>query len=282
MRVGLFTCLAGVSAVVCAQAVLSSGPNLAASGRESATYRFINLREDKVDDFHRSLAAEEAKQAPDRGELQHVQIPLVFHVVTPEKLNTTMREKMVIAKADYIGVCKWRLTSWNRDGFWGSSATRSTKRNDRPEWVVMNNRSMEHRMMNALHQGGHETFKLIIGDFGASWSEQGEPLDGPNDTMSRLPLDTCVLGGQWLPSNTGPSYGGCGAENDFITDTPASLAREQCGIAAENIDFCPDLPGLDPVRNYMGLSAESDRKEFTAGQFRRMHTLWREYRSSKA
>lgn len=53
--------------------------------------------------------------------------------------------------------------------------------------------------------------------------------------------------------------GGCNATHgDYVDDTPAEAetVAEQIGDCPTGRNSCPDLPGLDPIRNYMGYSSE--------------------------
>ena len=70
--------------------------------------------------------------------------------------------------------------------------------------------------------------------------------------------------------------GGCTKEGDEVDDTPAqSVATSGC---PEGSDSCPDLPGVDPIHNYMDYSYDSCYTEFTPGQSTRMNEMWAAYR----
>lgn len=91
-----------------------------------------------------------------------------------------------------------------------------------------------------------------------------------------LALDGCMVGSFSLPGNKPPFnlgltavhevghwfgllhtfQGGCNEKGgDFIADTPAEDSPNE-GECPVGRDTCPDLPGLDPVDNYMDYSAE--------------------------
>ena len=59
--------------------------------------------------------------------------------------------------------------------------------------------------------------------------------------------------------------GSCSITNDGIDDTPAMDENEN-NSCNENQDSCPELEGLDPVRNYMNYSSDDCRNNFTLGQ----------------
>ena len=70
--------------------------------------------------------------------------------------------------------------------------------------------------------------------------------------------------------------GGCTELNDEVADTPAqSSPTTGCPVGR---DSC-DLPGLDPINNYMDYSYDSCYTEFSAGQASRMTDMWTAYRA---
>ena len=70
--------------------------------------------------------------------------------------------------------------------------------------------------------------------------------------------------------------GGCTELNDQVEDTPAqSSPTSMCPVGR---DSC-DLPGLDPINNYMDYSYDSCYTEFSGGQSSRMTDMWAAYRS---
>ena len=69
--------------------------------------------------------------------------------------------------------------------------------------------------------------------------------------------------------------GGCTEVNDEVADTPAqSGPTSGC---PEGRDSC-DLPGLDPIHNFMDYSIDACYTEFTPGQATRMQSMWLAYR----
>jgi hypothetical protein len=69
--------------------------------------------------------------------------------------------------------------------------------------------------------------------------------------------------------------GGCTELNDEVADTPAqSSSTSGC---PEGRDSC-DLPGLDPIHNYMDYSYDTCYTEFTPGQASRAQSMWAAYR----
>ena len=74
-------------------------------------------------------------------------------------------------------------------------------------------------------------------------------------------------------------YNNCTTGNDGVDDTPAQHEDYlwQCN---NNLDSCPNLPGNDPVHNYMTYTSNSCQWEFTPGQKDRMHAMVATYRPS--
>lgn len=67
---------------------------------------------------------------------------------------------------------------------------------------------------------------------------------------------------------------GCDPVNDMVSDTPALINSWSCNT---NDDSCPDMPGKDPVTNFM--SYGTCRSVFTPGQTARMSSMYNKYRA---
>ncbi|KAK1982896.1 metalloprotease [Colletotrichum cereale] len=78
--------------------------------------------------------------------------------------------------------------------------------------------------------------------------------------------------GHWFGLNH-TFAGGCSdSPGDFVADTPAQ--RGELYDCPAHSDTCPDLPGLDPVYNFMGYAADECTNEFTSGQADRMFSIF--------
>lgn len=62
--------------------------------------------------------------------------------------------------------------------------------------------------------------------------------------------------------------GGCGANGDFVADTPAEA--RPTGTCAAGTDTCPAISGLDDVSNFMNYGDDLCMNHFTPGQIQRM------------
>lgn len=90
--------------------------------------------------------------------------------------------------------------------------------------------------------------------------------------------------GHWLglyhtfrPSDEGQNQSGCSFPNDYVDDTAAEASpASSCPTGR---DSCPDLPGNDPIDNFMDYSSDACLTKFTQGQVERMlsaFSLWRD------
>jgi hypothetical protein len=69
--------------------------------------------------------------------------------------------------------------------------------------------------------------------------------------------------------------GGCDG-SDHVADTPNQAAPTRG--CPQGADTCPDVPGLDPIHNYMDYSDDACYNQFTVDQRERMVDQWFAYR----
>ncbi|KAF8674579.1 Pregnancy-associated plasma protein-A [Rhizoctonia solani] len=72
--------------------------------------------------------------------------------------------------------------------------------------------------------------------------------------------------------------GGCSEKGDEVSDTPAEeTAATGCPVSR---DTCKDIPGQDPIRNYMDYTYDRCKTDpFTAGQIKRMREMMQQHRA---
>jgi hypothetical protein len=144
----------------------------------------------------------------------------------------------------------------------------------------------------ATRQGGANALNIWLVDFkylGIAtfpWDyEHNAGVDGIRVAYNSLPggdIEDFNLGetathetGHWLGLYH-TFQGGCTEVNDEVADTPAqSGPTSGC---PEGRDSC-DLPGLDPIHNFMDYSIDACYTEFTPGQATRTQSMWLAYRA---
>jgi len=74
-------------------------------------------------------------------------------------------------------------------------------------------------------------------------------------------------------------YETCAKTTDFVRDTPSHRwTYEENGPWCLPLDTCPDLPGMDPMTNFMSDEPDLCASEFTPGQIERMERMVRRFR----
>ncbi|KAK2612548.1 hypothetical protein QQS21_001486 [Conoideocrella luteorostrata] len=150
----------------------------------------------------------------------------------------------------------------------GTTRTKNASWADKPE-------IFEKDLKTKLHRGTSRTLNLYyapgLGAGGVCVFPNMNAYEG-----EALAKNGCMVGSFSLPGNKPPFNqglttvhevghwfgllhtfeGGCNEKGgDFIADTPAE-ASPNWGECPVGRDTCPDMPGLDPVENYMDYSAE--------------------------
>ncbi|KAI6779893.1 Extracellular metalloprotease-like protein [Emericellopsis cladophorae] len=156
----------------------------------------------------------------------------------------------------------------------------------------------EMEMKRALRKGDYGTLNIYLqDDLGGNLGYCYFPTNAPSGSTAFVRdgcsvLASSVPGGSATGFNLGKTatheaghwfglyhtfQGGCTSTNDGVADTPAqSSPSSGCPIGR---DSCPNLPGIDPIHNYMDYSQDSCYEEFTAGQAARISSFWNAYRA---
>lgn len=151
-----------------------------------------------------------------------------------------------------------------------------------------------------LRQGGYDALNLyVLRSLGGALGYCYYPVDHPSEGTTEFVRDGCSVIADSVPGGSAEGFNlgktatheighwlalyhtfqgsGCSEPGDFVDDTPTQLsASSGCPVGR---DSCPDLPGLDPITNYMDYSTDDCFEEFTEGQSVRMHSAWEEFRA---
>lgn len=165
-------------------------------------------------------------------------------------------------------------------------------------WFVMESDSIaEREAKSALHVGGPETLNIYIADSVGDWGWATDAYnyrfdpsyDGVVINYHTLPgVYSEIYTGDTLVHEVGHWLGlfhtfekGCDLYNDFVDDTPQQKYAS-LGCSNENLDSCPDDPGMDPIHNFMDSTDDVCRDHFTQGQSTRMDSEYTAYRHQPA
>lgn len=154
-------------------------------------------------------------------------------------------------------------------------------------------------MRRALHEGDAgdlnlyfltptdpEGRNIVLGWSTSPWQVKDDPkLDGVvihegsvpgGDLVGYDRGDTAVHEvGHWL-GLLHTFEGGCSEPNDLVDDTPA---QGEPSSTCEGVKDTCDLPGDDPVHNFMDYAVDACMNQFTKGQVSRMTDNWLAYRT---
>ncbi|CAB9500678.1 Extracellular metalloprotease [Seminavis robusta] len=168
-----------------------------------------------------------------------------------------------------------------------------TVTNYTPYWEASRQSQDEFDMKAELHRGSCEHLNIYStgadGLLGWAWfpwdCESSDWYDGVVLNYNTLP------GGSAFPYNLGDTLthevghwlglfhtfeGGCSANGDFISDTPAEAFPDY--DCEQNRDSCGDGGRADDVTNFMNYGPDSCMDHFTIGQVGRMHAAVSAYR----
>jgi Pregnancy-associated plasma protein-A. len=170
----------------------------------------------------------------------------------------------------------------------------------KPEWFQMTSDSIQEREAKSqLRRGGANAlnFYTVNNSYGWArfpWDYASNPcLDGVAVPFTMLPggssapfnegdIGTHEVGhwlGLWHTFQETEDGSECWPINDKVDDTPAH--KNFIGGCPTGQDTCPNLPGLDPIHNFMQNASDACKYQFTNGQSAQMDNMYA-YRQSGA
>lgn len=221
-------------------------------------------------------------------------IPVVVHVIARDQTRAggNIPSPMVHAQIKVLNEAYAGRTggSWTPFRFRLKRINRVVK----PAWYPIGYESAAERDMKAaLREGGRSTLNLYLGELSSGllgWATfPKQPIDSYDGVVV---LNESLPGGTETPYDEGDTathevghwlnlyhtfQGGCSDGNDQVVDTPAE-ASPAYGCP-EARDTCADMPGMDPIHNFMDYTEDACMYEFTPGQTIRMIKSWWAYRA---
>ncbi|KAK3114589.1 hypothetical protein LTR53_006963 [Teratosphaeriaceae sp. CCFEE 6253] len=224
-------------------------------------------------------------------------VPLYIHVITKQSNQGLITQDMVKAQAKVLN------DAYSPYGITFTLAGSEFTAND--AWATAKGSDMD-ALKKALRKGSYSALNLYFhtdldgGVLGTCTLPSTVPKgsgkdqyynDGCNIAATTMPGST-MLGynqgktavhetGHWLGLlHTFEGYS-CSGNGDFIGDTAfESQSTNGCPTSPAK-NSCPGVSKGDPIHNYMDYSTDACYSKFTAGQVKRISSMWTQYRKGQ-
>jgi hypothetical protein len=260
-----------------------------ARGGHGADHRDISAQEQRA--ISRQTKAQLRQKGVTKAELRatSVTVPVYVHVMAAADGTGDVTDAQIAAQIDVLNTSFAGGKSPDAADTGFSFSLAGTDRYYNSSWHK-DHASAKYR--KATRQGGANALNMWLVDFkylGIATFPWDYARNGGVDGI-RVHWDS-LPGGSIANYNQGETatheaghwfglyhtfQGGCTTLNDEVADTPAqSSPTSGC---PEGRDSC-DLPGLDPIHNFMDYSYDDCYTEFTPGQASRGQSMWAAYRA---
>lgn len=245
--------------------------------------RAIEKRTDRI------LADKNVSRAEARRQAAAASIPVYFHVMQAEDGSGNVTDQQIAAQMRVLNTTFAGGESKDASNTGFSFTLAGVDRYLNDSWH-QDKASQNYRSLT--RQGGADALNIWLVDFKYlgiatfpwDYAKQGD-VDGIRVHYASLPggeIENYNLGetatheaGHWL-GLFHTFQGGCQPVNDGVNDTPAQSSPTS-GCPGGR-DSC-ELPGLDPIHNYMDYSFDSCYDRFSDGQTLRMADMFAAYRA---
>ena len=250
----------------------------------SSEQRAIENRTDRI------LANKNVSRAEAKRQAAADSIPVYFHVIRAEDGSGDVTDRQIAAQMRVLNETFAGDESREASNTGFTFTLAGTERYNNDTWH-QDKASQKYRSLT--RQGGADALNIWLVEFGPlgvatfpwDYAKKGD-IDGIRVHFESLPggaYGTDFSLGETATHEAGhwlglfhTFQGGCQPVNDGVNDTPAqSSPTSGC---PEGRNSC-ELPGLDPIHNYMDYSFDSCYDRFSDGQTLRMADMFAAYRS---
>ncbi|HEU5107417.1 MAG TPA: zinc metalloprotease [Micromonosporaceae bacterium] len=242
--------------------------------------------------FQAAARARALGRAPTVSALATVTILVVAHVIMENSTraggnipDSMVRSQITVLNTAYAGGTGGAATAF-------AFSLTKINRVTRPAWTpIVAESAAEEQMKAQLREGDMGTLNLYISDVVDYLGWATFPQSTLDSYDGVVVLNESLPGGTATPYNLGDTgthevghwlnlyhtfQGGCGAQGDRVSDTPAE--RSPAFGCPRGRNTCP-ATGVDPITNFMDYTDDSCMFQFTSGQASRMLSAWNTFRA---